>query len=303
MKLLRLAILFTAVVGISYIYAQESAFSVDNWHLSLGVSYRDFRKPTFKSSAMPNFTGSFSAAQPDIIAWDPSKYGANSSLEIVNVIHYSGGRQGSRGHYGFEESLAPALGFSLALAQQDNIEFSLVANLQYFSLDSASRHNAFAGGNEYTRLANVINGVAGAEYDEPYGSLNYTSHLSGSAKTKFDLDLYVLDLGLSANYIFQSGLQAYIAAGPSLSLADMESSSFSRVGSAGGALASARGRDNDIDYIFGYYASIGASYWISEQVGLSLELRKDEGFKKAATKYAKQDLDAYGGMLKCIFRF
>ena len=299
MKLLRLSVLLVAAFTLGSLQAQnlndaEHSYSSDNWHLSLGISYRNFRKPTFKSSAIPDFKGTFSTDLPDIIEYSDSnlsKYGAGG-LETVNVIHYSG----------CEESLAPALGFSLGLAQQDNLEFNLVANLQYFSLDSASRRNSFSG-IEYTRLQSVMFGIpSGAEYDEPYGVTNYTSYLSGNARTTFDLDLYVLDLGVSANYIFQNGLQAYIAAGASLSLADMESSSYSRVGDSG-VLARQRGRDNDIDYIFGYYASIGAAYWITEQVGLSLELRKDEGFKKADTKYVKQDLDAYGGILKCVFRF
>jgi hypothetical protein len=184
--------------------------------------------------------------------------------------------------------------------QKDNMELSLVANLQYFSMDSASRSSSFSGGDEYTRLMNVMYGLpSGAEYDDVVGETNYTNYLSGSARSKFAMDLYVLDLGLSLNYIFENGLQAFVAAGPSISLADMESSSSAAIAGLAGGSA----RDNDIDYVLGIYASVGASYWITEKVGLSLEVRYDEGFNDADTKFVSQNLDGIGGMVKCLFRF
>jgi opacity protein-like surface antigen len=307
MKLIRFSYLLFCALGLALVSAQaqtSASMQSDNWHIGLGISYRNFRKPKFKSTNVPNFTGLFNDADdPVILEYTPenlASYGEKYSGP-VNIVHYTGGSVSSTGHYGFEESLSPAIGFSLGLWQKDNIELNLVANLQYFSLDSASRHNGFAGGDEYTALMWVQFGVPnedGGEYD-PYN----TTHLSGSARTKFDMDLYVLDLGLSLNYIFQNGLQAYIAAGPSISLADMESSSSAAI--AGLAHGSARNsaRDNDIDYIFGVYASLGASYWITEQVGLSLELRYDEGFNNASTKFVSQNLDAFGGVLKCLVRF
>ncbi len=305
MKLIRFSYLLFCALGLALVSAQaqtSASMQSDNWHISLGISYRNFRKPNFKSANVPNFIGLFSAANPEIVEYTSGnidKFG-DGSFEIVNVVHFSGGTVKDRGHYGFEESLSPAIGFSMGLWQKDNIEVNLVANLQYFSLDSGSRHNGFAGGDEYTRLMYVYNGnPSGAEFDEPYGKTNHTNYLSGSARTKFDLDLYVLDLGLSLNYIFQNGLQAYIAAGPSISLADMESSSTAAIA----GLARGSARDNDIDYIFGAYASLGASYWITEQVGLSLELRYDEGFNNASTKFVSQDLDAFGGVIKCLVRF
>ncbi len=311
MKLIRFSSMVFTVLGLSLVSAQNQAQPVeqskiqsDNWHIGLGLSYRNFRNPRFKSSRVPNFTGIFSAQHPDIVEYTPENvddFGA-AGPEIANVIHYFGGSVKDTGRYSLEESLAPVVSFSMGLFQKDNMELSLVANLQYFSMDSASRRSSFSGGDEYTRLMQVISGVPGVEYDETYGETNYTSYLSGFARTKFAMDLYVLDLGLSLNYIFQNGLQVFVSAGPSISLADMESSSYAIV-SNGSSLASARGRDNDIDFVFGMYASVGASYWITEQVGLSLEVRYDEGFKDADTKFVSQNLDAIGGMVKCLFRF
>lgn len=316
MKLTHFSCVILAAFGVSSVSAQnptapatppaeQTSVASDNWHIGLGMSYRNFRKPRFKSSNVPDFTGVFSAASPEIVEYTSeniSKYGANG-LETVNVIHYSGGSVAATGHYGLEESLAPAVSFAYGLYQKDNMEISLVTNLQYFSLDSSSRRGSYAGGDEYTRLQSVMYGIpAGAEYDEPYGETKATSYLNGSARSRFAMDLYVLDLGLSMNYIFQNGLQAFVAAGPSISLADMESASSALV-SSGSALGRSSGSDNDIDYVLGVYASVGAAYWITEKVGLSLELRYDEGFNDADTKFVSQNLDAIGGMLKCLVRF
>jgi opacity protein-like surface antigen len=310
MKLMRFFCMAFSIVGLSILTAQEQAqlgeqskVQSDNWHIGLGVSYRNFRNPKFQSTNIPNFTGVFSAASPSIIEYTPANiatFGANG-LEIVNIVHYTGGSVRSSGDYGFGESLAPVVNFSMGLVQQDNLELNLVANLQYFSMDSASRRTGFAGGDEYTRLMNVMYGVpAGVEYDEIVGETKKTNYLGGLGRSKFTMDLYVLDLGLSLNYIFENGLQAFVAAGPSISLADMESSSSAAIN---GGLTRSSGRDNDIDYIFGMYASAGASYWITEKVGLSLEVRYDEGFNDADTRFVSQDLDGFGGMLKCLFRF
>ena len=313
MKLIRFSCMVFSVLGLSMVSAQnqaaapqqpaeQSKIQSDNWNIGLGLSYRNFRNPKFQSTNVPNFTGVFSAASPNIVAYTPeniAKFGA-AGLEIVNIVHYSGGVVGATGHYGFEESLAPVVSFSMGLLQKDNMELNLVANLQYFSMDSASRGGSYAGGDEFTRLMNVMYGLpSGAEYDETYGETQKTAYLSGSARSKFAMDLYVLDLGLSLNYIFQNGLQAFVSAGPSISLADMESSSSAAIA----GLAHSSGRDNDIDYVLGMYASVGASYWITEKVGLSLEVRYDEGFNDADTKFVSQNLDGVGGMVKCLFRF
>jgi hypothetical protein len=313
MKLMRFSCMVFSVVGLSILTAQEQAaaqqqpaeqskIQSDNWHIGLGMSYRNFRKPRFQSANVPDFVGAFSAASPNIVEYTPENiatFGA-TGLEIVNIVHYSGGSVGATGHYGLEESLAPLVSFSMGLVQKDNMELSLVANLQYFSMDSASRSSSFSGGDEYTRLMNVMYGLpSGAEYDDVVGETNYTNYLSGSARSKFAMDLYVLDLGLSLNYIFENGLQAFVAAGPSISLADMESSSSAAIAGLAGGSA----RDNDIDYVLGIYASVGASYWITEKVGLSLEVRYDEGFNDADTKFVSQNLDGIGGMVKCLFRF
>ena len=310
MKLMRFFCMAFSIAGLSILTAQDQARLAEqskvqsgNWNIGLGISYRNFRNPKFQSTNIPNFTGVFSAASPSIVEYTPENIATfgESGLETVNIVHYTGGSVGATGHYGFEESLAPVVSFSMGLVQKDNMELSLVANLQYFSMDSASRRGSFSGGDEYTRLMSVIYGIpAGVEYDETVGVTNYTNYLSGSGRSKFAMDLYVLDLGLSLNYIFENGLQAFVAAGPSISLADMESSSSATIS---GGLARSSARDNDIDYVFGVYASVGASYWITEKVGLSLEVRYDEGFNDADTKFVSQNLDGFGGMLKCLFRF
>ena len=99
-----------------------------------------------------------------------------------------------------------------------------------------------------------------------------------------------IDLGLKLGYTLASGLDFYVAAGPSLSYADMESSSGGR-------------HDNDLDYIFGLYAAFGSSYWFNESYGLSFDIRYDEAFKHADTKYANLNLDSWSAILKFLVQF
>ena len=104
------------------------------------------------------------------------------------------------------------------------------------------------------------------------------------------MDLYILDIGLKADYAFNESFELFAVCGPTLTFADTESTVDGR-------------HDSDDDFIFGLYAGIGAAYWFNEKVGLSCEFRYDAAFEKVETKDIKQELDGFGGALKLLFAF
>ena len=285
---------------------------------SLGLSYRNFHSISFKGAAVPAYQGVFSILEgPDGIGSYADK--VNNYLWPVGgalvvdayVVTSAGYAFSGNGGTGFQESLAPVLGLEMPFYNDGRMTLSAMANLQFFDFDTAAGMPGKAGAQEYTETFSLIapfGGIPGVDYYLPSGvwpgSQVDSNYLRAGGKSTFDMQLYELDLGLKLAYAFNNGLEVNLAAGPSLSLADMESSSYSVLRNpAGTALASRRARDNDLEYIFGAYFSCGASYWFNEHYGLSLDLRYDEAFSHADTQLADLNLDSWGGMLKFLCRF
>lgn len=277
----------------------DDSSSSGQWTIGLGASYRNFRDVRFTAASAGNYQGLYhdSAASMGPYASEIGKYTGNDPVP-VNVVTYTGGSSESSGDYGFQESLGIVLETSYGLWQDGRLGLDFVANFQYFKIDSAGYGSA---GSEYT--TNVYAAGGQTSYNDVF---QQTSYIAGFSKTQFDLELYVIDLGVSLDYNFENGLALYAATGPTLSLADMESNSragLANTAAGGSSIGGARGRDNEIEFEWGWYAAAGASYWFSEKYGLSCELRYDEGFGTVGTKYAEQDLDAWGGNLKFLIRF
>ena len=123
-----------------------------------------------------------------------------------------------------------------------------------------------------------------------------------AGKVDFDMNLYVLDLGLNAGYNFDSGIRAFVAAGPTLTLAQMNSCSASTV-YAGASAAKTTSHKDELEFNWGVYASVGANYWFTEALGVSGELRIDRGCGDVGTRYFSQDMDTFGGILKVQYSF
>lgn len=279
--------------------ASSDASSASNWSLGAGLSYRSFRDARFTGINTGDYVGLFQASAADMgeFSSEITKYMGNNPVP-VNVVTYTGGSAKTSGDYGFQESLGIILGTSLGLWQDGRLGLDFVANFQYFQLDTAAYGSA---GSEKT--TNVYAAGGGVSYNDVYQQTNYVGAIS---KTKFDLELYVIDLGVSLDYSFENGLGLYVASGPTLSMADMESNSRAglfNTAASNNPISRARGRDNEIEFEWGWYVSAGASYWFSENVGLACELRYDEAFGTVGTKYVVQDLDAWGGNLMLLFRF
>lgn len=301
---LALSLLFAGSV-----FAQETAMTAEqgddvsnDWHISLGLSYRDFKAPKFRSvrsaySLAAVYDGELYPIEESGnggLGYVPGLAG-NKQAKTISVLSSTGGGATSKGSYSDLEQIAPIVGFEYALSQSESFTLNLAANFQYFHMDSASRGGKFSG-SESAEVYPFYDGSIG-----PYALSNGKGEgmMGGAAKTTMDMDLYVLDLGVSVDYEFENSLVLSLAAGPSVTLADIDSSS--RSGSSFGGSRSKH--DDDIEFEYGYYISGGIAYWFSEKYGISFDLRYDKAFGEVGTKYVSQNLDAWSGQLQFLIRF
>lgn len=289
----------TAKIGTS------NSVTVAGAHLGVGVGYRNFHTVRLKGASQNSFVGIWTNNPGGMAAYNSDSVRNIVSGNATNVGTYmpasanitvsDGYNLGGHGSWGVMESMAPVVSLDADIYQNDSWTLSVISNLQYYNMDTASSAKGGSIGETtyhtkvYWADSNNWGQIVRADKDPDY-SVTSTSYLTGTGRTKFDLQMLEIDLGLKLGYTLASGLDFYLAAGPSLSYADMESSSGGR-------------HDNDLDYIFGLYAAIGSSYWFNESYGLSFDIRYDEAFKHADTKYANLNLDSWSAILKFLVQF
>ncbi|MBR4517938.1 MAG: hypothetical protein IKO65_02940 [Victivallales bacterium] len=281
-----------------------------DWHFSVGVAYRKFDKPKFKVVTNVNadledtmlvlggeltpITNSGMAAAAVAEGYDISRPGVGE-LTFANVTGGAGSAT-SKGSYSKSENLGGTIGGSLNLWTDGGLDLAFVANLSFFEMDSASRSlrggsapsaDAFRQMVGWNRSGEFVRNERGPS--TPAGTIS-SSSLSSTGKAKFDMQLWVVDAGLSLGYNFDCGLRLYVAGGPTLSLADMDTSS------------SGHSKDEK-EFNWGLYVAGGVDFWFTEFVGIAAEVRYDDGFGTVGTRYVKQSLDTLGGSVKLLVRF
>ena len=298
-------------------YAQDNAqvgstnsVAIGAAHLGVGASYRNFHTVRLKGVSQNSFTGIWTTDPRAMVEYNgtnvynivssnytsvrPSPIGTYMP-ETANITRSSGYNLGGHGSWGNLESMAPVLSLDADIYQKDSWTLAVISNLQYYDMETAAsaKGSSISETTTHTKVywmdANNWGEIIRAS-SEPGYSVTNTNYLTATGRTKFDMQMWEIDLGLKLGYTLTSGLDFYLAAGPSLTYADMESSSGGR-------------HDNDLDYIFGVYAAIGSSYWFNETYGLSFDVRYDEAFKHADTKYANFNLDSWSAMLKFLIQF
>lgn len=286
-----------------------------DWSINVGLSYRDFKRPKFGGATSPSFTGyvfneatgEFSAPSDATLgaAWAARNYTSGATgVGRLTFGDFGGASISGKGTYGNADQTAPAVGFSTSIWSKDQFDVAFVGNFQFFSMDSGDK----MVGSGDTKCYDLFVGKKDGHYLVNQDSQQLPSTATGNTdlkafgSSKFDMQLYVFDIGLSLGYNFDNGVRAFVAAGPSLSLADMETSSRISIGS-GDSRKTLGGRANEVEFNWGLYASAGAGYWFSEAVGLTAELRYDKGFGDVGTRYVSQSLNTLGGQLKLQFRF
>ena len=305
---LMVAAMLIGLVGHAQDTAQigsSNSVTVGGAHLGVGVGYRNFHTVRLKGVSQNSFVGIWTNSSTNMAAYNSDSVRNIVSGNATNVGTYmpatanitvsNGYNLGGHGSWGVMESMAPVVSLSADLYQNDSWTVSVISNLQYYNMDTASSGKGGSIG-ETTYHTKVYwtdrdnwGEIRRASSDPDY-SVTSSRYLTGTGRTKFDLQMLEIDLGLKCGYTLASGLDFYVAAGPSFTYADMESSS--------GGL-----HDNDLDYIFGFYAAIGSSYWFNESYGLSFDIRYDEAFKHADTKYANLNLDSWSAILKFLVQF
>jgi opacity protein-like surface antigen len=199
--------------------------------------------------------------------------------ETITVV--SGGTSGKMDVESID-CFGPVISLEFGVWQKEAITLSVIGDFQYYCLDNSRRINgsttethSYTPVGEHSSFGSVIGDI-------------YT--FGDSFKAKVDMDLYILDLGLKADYAFSESFELFASFGPSVAFVDTESKVNDR-------------HDSDEDFIFGLYANVGMAYWFSEKIGISCEIRYDTAFEKVETKDIKQELDGFGGALKLLIAF
>ncbi len=289
-----------------------------SWHFSVGASYRNFRSPRFKSANSGSFSNALITLSGEVLdatnenlrkAWTERGYSTDSDgSEAFTFASFQGGAVSGSGDYTTFERFAPVLGIGTDIWSDGALSLAFVANFQFFNVDSSDKASGDAIGTitadnrfvAYHKDTDTFTPNWDAATDRGQKA---DASVKAIAKTKFDMQLYVFDAGLKLGYDFDSGFRTYLATGPTLSIADMESSSYAKVSNSTGKIVSGSGRDNDVEFNFGFYVSAGAEFWFNESYGLSAEVRYDNGFGDVDTHYVSQSLDSWGGMVKLNVRF
>ena len=310
--LLTLAMVCGAAIAQETVTAPEitTQGAGSDWNLKVGFSYRKFKDPKFTDRKKgindptvryARINGEDAGKFRDLEQVKSDVLATRPIFEYVDVM--SGGISDAsargKGDYGVWESCGLLLGGSFTLSENNSLRLSLVADFQYFQNDSG-RYLPYSGGTgTYETYMAVKSGdrtsVSLNEDGDSFGSGTVSGLGGGTAKMTMDMDLYVFDLGLSVGYEFENSLSLFLSAGPTISLADIDSTCRP---------AGERKRsDNDNEFEYGLFVSAGAAFWFNERFGLSAEVRYDKSFGDVGTRYVTQDLDAWGGNLAFLVRF
>lgn len=298
-KLLSALIMGGLLLGLTAA-AQDAATtedsSVNGLKLGVGLSYRNFHTVRLHGTSQRGTEGYAIGAPAVAGLYTDANQVTSSALSLPAYKMSSDGYSThTHGKFGFGEQLSPVLSASSLVWQDDNFTVEAIANFQFFNMNT----NQYAQATERFRYFETrwINNKAmmGITADNQFATVINPKYSElavarNDGKISFDLQLYVLDLGLKANYTFADNFDIFAAAGPSLSIADMESHSYAH-------------SDNDTEWILGFYASVGGNYMFTESLGLSLEARYDEAFKHANTHYGNLNLDSWSTLAKLNFLF
>lgn len=298
-----------AIAVSSTIFAQEQTeeqppveqAAVGNFSLNLGVSWRNFKATKFRNTTPNGYKGVFSRSDADGMVEDYSsnfsKIGVSHRDEAV-IVYKDAGKPDSKKDVDTSDKFAPAIGIGYQFWQKNSLSLSAVMGFQYYELDKDS---SGVQGGENSSYQTIIPGIPAA----PERDSHETDYLASSARTKFDMSLYSFDLGLRFDYSPNSALKLFASAGPTLAIADMESTTSNSItrNVDGTRLEGGRNSSGSRDWIWGIYASCGAEVMFTKHFGASAEIRYDNAFDSADTKYAVQTLDSFGGMIKLVWRF
>ncbi len=284
------------------------------WALRLGVSYRDFDDIEIKSKAFRNWGQS-----------DNAPFGVQNVTTVVGnpldapvILDYVRAKGGSDG-IDNSDKWAPILGFEYELnSPKEWFGLSLVGNFQYYQFDAGLSASGAVGApgrftvEQYQHWWVDTNSPANFIPDTltPGVPLVGPSLLgtSFSVRSKFDLDLYVFDLGIQAKTTVKQ-VSFTLALGPTLTIADAESSqsqSASWLAQGPGLPAGSYARktsDSELELLVGAYGALGVTWDMSASWSLGAECRYDYVSSDAGTDQVDLDLSSFSGIARLAYKF
>lgn len=277
------------------------------WRASIGVTYRHFGDVEVDSVGLRNHDRMMTPGGP---------FGIQGYSTLPGLADGSGVTADQVRFHGYDDSVgwefAPTVGIARELWRDGGLSLSLTASFSFFSIGvdmgTAGRSNSRRfSASHYNYLV-----VGGTVLAPPINDVPLAGFSPGTSATfrlsNFDLDLYVVDVGLRGR-LQRDRFYLTAAAGPVFYLADAESriveggswNAIPGTGDTGGYTKKAD--DSDLDTEFGIFGSIGAGVDLTERLAVEFELRWDEAFGKVGTSQAVVDLDGVSGILKLVIGF
>ena len=132
----------TAKIGTS------NSVSVAGAHLGVGVGYRNFHTVRLKGISQNSFVGIWTNNSNNMAAWSSDSVrnivsGNTTAVgtympATANITESSGYNLGGHGSWGNMESMAPIVSLDADIYQNDSWTLSVISNLQYYNMDTAS---------------------------------------------------------------------------------------------------------------------------------------------------------------------
>lgn len=282
------------------------ALAESGWQLGVGASYRDFDDVELTALRLNNFGNTDATVAPlGLQGYTNANTGGFTGALAVDHARYTGGDAEVDG----SDQVGVALAAVQPLGVWEGIRLNLVVGAQLFQTELA----AIAAPTDFETFSYNHVVVAGV-FSDPQALVppvppnpGLQAGTTAWVRNDFDMNLVVLDLGLQAAY-GGDRLSCYVAAGPSLSMADVETTQNHRAtwntfGLPNTGNYSAEETEDDLNLLVGGYVAVGAGIAINEQFGLAAEARYDLVHREAGTSQATLDLDGASGQIKLTYDF
>ena len=280
---------------------------------TIGPIYRDFDDVDFKATPFRNAGNAGVPGGPFGVQNYTTLTFPDTNPRTVTADYIQSG--GGDDNIDTGSLWGPMLGMEYDIV--DNVEYviSFVSNFQFFSIQADS-----GGGFNATHFnqdavfnpgigTHVVTPVTPGDPGTPGLSPGTTV---SSGKSEFDMELYVFDAGLKISMVNFDPLRIGLAAGPTLSIGDVDTSQAGQsatwnptiapedTGSFTGSSAQSR---SDVDFILGLYTALEAAYRLTETFSLALGVRYDLNTVDVGTSIADMDLETVGGYARLVLDF
>ncbi len=303
------------VIAVAVAVLTGAAWAEDNpWTLRLGASYRDFDYIKIKTENFNNWgqanNAPFGVQNVTTVVGNP--------LNAPVILDYVRSKDGSDG-ISSNDKWAPIIGFGYELTPADKtFGLSLVGNFQYYNFGAGISASGRVGAPGTFTVEQYQHWWVDTDSPPDFVPDTLTPGVkllgpqlpgtSFSVRSKFDMDLFVFDLGVQARATLKQ-FNITFAVGPTLTIADAESSlsqQASWLAQGPGLPAGSYNRktkDSELEFLPGAYGALGVIWDISAAWSLGVECRYDYVSGDAGTDQVKMDLSSFSGIARLAYQF